>query len=234
MDRTAIQILFAFLPGLLWLSWIRRRDAINPEPVGLILRVFFLGCASAVVISELRPLVDARLPHIGGWRGHAVDAFLATALIEETVKGAAFILGALRHKELDEPCDGLIYGVAAGLGFASVENAFYLIATGDPMVVVLRSFTALLVHVGCSGLLGLALARARFGASEWRVWIVFLEVILLHGIYDLFLFAWPEMRLLSLLIALPTLLFIFSWHMRRACPRCHTSPDGDTICELGQ
>ncbi|MCA9322681.1 MAG: PrsW family intramembrane metalloprotease [Planctomycetes bacterium] len=218
MDRLAIQVAFAMLPGLLWLSWARRQDRTGTETAGRLLWVFTLGCFSAFAVLLIRwrweRLVESATLSLDLV---FVDAFVVTAALEEWCKGMAFGLGARRKRANDDACAGLIYGVAAGLGFASVENLFYLQATGEPMVVILRSFTALLVHVGCSGLLGHALWRVRMGASRWRGLATFVEVVLLHGLYNLFLISFPEARLIALLMALPLLLVIFSWHFRHAC-----------------
>jgi len=200
--------LLGFAPCLFWLWFFRRKDDLEPEPKLVVLRVFVLGCLSTGLIFLVRPLLTDLLPVSGGVAGQAIDAFVVTALPEESAKLAAFFFGAFLSREFDEPLDGIVYGVAAGLGFASVENVLYLLQTGKPSVVVLRAFTATLGHVAFSGLLGWSFARARFavGARRFLFPVTGLAVaIALHGTYDLFLSFpdAPQMRWLSLLVVLP-------------------------------
>lgn len=215
-------ILLGFAPGLFWLWYFRRKDDLEPEPHHLLLWVFALGCGSAFLIVAFRQVWQPLVPSAPGWGRDAVDAFLATALFEELVKLLAFFAGAFFHKELDEPLDGLIYGIAAGLGFASVENVFYVMATGQALTVALRACTAVLVHAVCSGGAGFFLGLSRFTAGRRR-WILplagFALAVALHGAYDVFLFREGGERFLALLVVLPAALVLFGLKFRWARAR---------------
>ena len=198
--------LLGFAPGLFWLWFFRRKDDLEPEPKLAVLRVFVLGCLSTGLILLVRPLLESALFPPDSSPSPFVDAYVVTALPEELAKLLALFLGAFLWREFDEPLDGIVYGVAAGLGFASVENVLYLIQTGNPWVVVLRGFTATLGHVAFSGLLGWFLARARFSAGPRRYLHPFtglLVAVVLHGTYNLFLTLGNGPGLLSLLVVLP-------------------------------
>ena len=82
--------------------------------------------------------------------------------------------------------DGIVYAVAAALGFATVENTLYAFLLGDD-VILYRAFTATLAHVGFSGLLGYHFGKARFAPTRQRgsVALAFVAVVVLHGAYDL-------------------------------------------------
>ena len=82
-------------------------------------------------------------------------------LVEEFMKGLAFLPLLLLGKQVDNRTDGLIYGAAAGLGFACVENLYYYIKVFDPdhlnlliQTVFLRTLFTTLVHCVSSALLG--------------------------------------------------------------------------------
>lgn len=222
----------AFLPGLLWLRFLHAKDRIEPEPSSIVLRVFALGCGSAYLVLLVRADVDLLLlADLTGLRAHLADAFVATALLEEVAKILAFAAGAWWHRELDEPTDGIVYGMAAGLGFASIENFYFLTSTGDPWSVAARGFTATLLHAALSGALGFGFGMARLGRFRWRP--IALGVLALayatlaHGAYDLFLFAYPRFSLVSLVGLLPVLLAVLgqliAWSQAHA--RAHASAD---------
>jgi len=211
-----------FAPGLFWLWFFRRKDDFEPEPRLAVLRVFGLGCLSAGLILVARPLLEDLVPRGDGVGGEVVDAFLLTAVPEELAKLAAFLLGAFLSREFDEPLDGIVYGVAAGLGFASVENVLYIIQTGSPSVIVLRAFTATLGHVAFSGLLGWSFARGRFALGPKRIAfpvLGFAIAVSLHGTYNLFLSVGRGPQVLSLLVVLPFGLVLLGLKIRSSRAR---------------
>lgn len=180
------------------------------------MRVFALGCAAAFVTLWLRPSIDTLAPMRAGWERDLVDAFLLTAIPEELLKFAAFLIGAWWCSDLDEPLDGIVYGAAAALGFASAENVFYLTDTGDPKVVALRGFTATLAHVGFTASLCFSVTLARFYRRS--AWLLgggaFLAAVVFHGGYDLFLWQGDRYTHLALLFILPLSLAILGLKIR--------------------
>ena len=173
--------LWALAPALflLWLFW--RRDKWQREPRLLVLRLFGLGALAAAPVYFL----EAWMP---GPATPVFDNFVRVGLVEELGKFLPFWLFAYRHREFDEPMDGIVYAVAAALGFAAVENALYASFAGGT-VLVYRTFTSTLAHVGFSGLVGYACGRAKFmprggfllGARA------LLAAVALHGAYNLLL-----------------------------------------------
>ncbi len=214
-------ITIAFAPGLFWLWYLRHKDDLEPEPRHKVLIVFVLGCLSTGIVLALRPPLELLLPEEGYARAIA-DSFYLTAPLEEFAKAAALIAGICWHRELDEPLDGIIYGTAAGLGFASVENVYFLMSHGDWSLVVARGFTATLTHVATSGTFGFFLGMARFSRAKYRLPIVLfgaITAIAFHGAYDLFLFAGGAQSLVALLVVLPLMLTALGLKIRWARAR---------------
>ena len=192
-----VQSLFlGILPGAFWLWYLHGKDDYEPEPWSIVLIAFALGGVSTFGVLHVRPFVEDLLPWGNGWDRALADAFLVTAPLEEAMKTLAFVLAIAWHHELDEPLDGVIYGSAVGLGFASAESVHYLLeaekALSQLELVGLRAFTATLVHVTATATIGFCLGLQRFVRARMRGWIVlaggFLAV-LTHGLYDVFLFA---------------------------------------------
>jgi RsiW-degrading membrane proteinase PrsW (M82 family) len=228
-------VLYGFAPALFWLWFLRSKDKLAPEPRALVLRVFALGCLTPFVILAVRPWFESLLPEEFGTSRILLDAFVVTALCEEIVKAAAMSIGILFHREFDEPLDGIIYGGAAALGFASIENVSFLLAHAATSPVIGRGFTATLVHVACTGTLGLYIAHARLSHDRYRVLRAtggLLLAVLMHGVYDAFLFSGETAGRIGIAVIVPVLVVVFALFLRsamkdsarRVAARAHVRP----------
>ena len=131
------------------------------------------------------------------------------------------MLGVYWLRELDEPLDGIIYGTAVGLGFASTENTLYIMLewrteheTSELWIV--RGFTSTLIHVGTTGLVGFFLGLAKL-SKRHRIrlgGVALLLAIGFHGAYNYFLSR--EMIVVALLVVLPVLLVLLGAKIRGA------------------
>ena len=114
MSLTQFQHAIGFAPGLFWLWFIVRKDRFEPEPRGLVVRVFLLGCLTPALVLALRPAIErVLLPEELSTSRLLLDAFVVTALVEELVKSIPLFVGICFHREFDEPLDGIVYGAAA-------------------------------------------------------------------------------------------------------------------------
>ncbi len=200
----------AVLPSVVLLVYFVRLDKARPEPRGEVVRAFFLGVFSTLpaVILEfltetfLRPWIISPLVYA------MAEAFFVAALCEEGTK--LFIVRSFiyKRKDFDEAMDGIVYTVAAGLGFACMENVLY-VASGGMTVALVRAFTAVPLHTICSVLLGYSVGMARFvptAAEEQSLMFRGLvAAVLMHGAYDFFLFASPVLGGLSTAAVFPLL-----------------------------
>jgi RsiW-degrading membrane proteinase PrsW (M82 family) len=219
-------VLLGFAPGVFWLWWFHRKDDLEPEPRARVLLVFGLGCASTVLVILSRPVAAQILPAEPGWARDLVDAFVVTGFMEELAKLLAFLAGAFFHRELDEPLDGIVYGVAAGLGFASVENVLYLLHSDEvAKLIVARGFTATLGHVAFTGSMGFFFGLAKFSRGGRALLLAVTGIVvamLFHGLYDLFLFREGRIiHLVSLLFVLPLIMVAIGLKIRWARARSH-------------
>ena len=103
---------------------------------------------------------------------------------------------------MNEPVDGVIYGITTGLGFASLENFLYTQNLGLE-VGIWRGIVACLAHAAFTGWGGYFLtaegAVARNPEIQFALgWGVALS---LHGLYNFFLFLeHPALTLASFII----------------------------------
>ncbi len=207
-------ILFAAAPSLFWLWLFYRRDRWEPEPKALVLKVFVAGALSALPAWLLQTFLPGPVHPL-------YDMLVRVALVEEACKLIPVILVATRTRQMNEPMDGIIYAVAAALGFATVENVLYGLWLG-PAILVARAFTSTLAHVALSGLVGYQIGRWRMGGSPARILVAFLAVVGLHGAYDLLLMTGagqvtsPWVARLTVLLMIPALLGLLFWAIRLA------------------
>jgi RsiW-degrading membrane proteinase PrsW (M82 family) len=191
-----ISLLLAVAPTIFLVRYFYRLDRAKPEPKGLVLKVFLFGLLSALVAIPLELLVASLqgLFDPGSLGVIVFRAFIVAGLVEEFLKLTVVRLTAYRANAFDEVVDGIVYTVAAGLGFACMENVLYVL--GRPLsIALIRAFTAVPLHALASGLMGYAVGRARFAASaaEERSWMRrgLATAVLVHGLYDFLLFVVP-------------------------------------------
>ncbi|HXF82025.1 MAG TPA: PrsW family glutamic-type intramembrane protease [bacterium] len=207
----------AIAPGVFWLWYFLRRDRLRPEPRHLVGRVFALGAAAAVAAGgleagtfALRPL-EISAPFLPS----SVVAATIVGLIEEAVKLAALYVGIFRHVQFDEVIDGIIYAVAASLGFATVENVAYVLQ-GGVGVGLLRALLSVPGHAFFGAVMGFYVGVARFAPRPWPwLGVALLAAAASHAAYDAAVFTGRWVALL--VIPVVVLLWRASLHyVRRA------------------
>lgn len=114
----------------------------------------------------------------------ALKAFLVAAIPEEAAKLALLWLVALRHDGARPARDAPLSGALIGLGFAPVENAFYIVGKPEAAWLALaRAVTAVPHHVAIGFVMGWLAAGGRR-----PLLLAFVVPVLLHGLYNLPLF----------------------------------------------
>lgn len=168
-------------PRPLLAGYVRQQDTGSREPFGLLVTTAGLG----VLLAGFAAVVNSTL--IGpfsrfGFAGLIGFYFLVVAPVEETVKWLAIRLHAYRRDEFSAVIDGAVYGAMAGFGFATIENALYIVQqaviggwfAGDSItlsVTVIRSLAGP-GHVIYSAFAGYYLGLAKFNPDNRKPIIV--------------------------------------------------------------
>ncbi len=184
----------ALLPSVLFLLWFLRAARQAPEPVRVVAICYLAGCAAfgaAVLVLDLLQPVLAPLPA-------ALRMFVGVAPVEESLKVLAVVLAAGLPSRWGRMTSGLVYAVAASLGFAAVENIIYTerlgIETG-----LLRALTAVPGHALHGALVGIQLGRAhRSRNAVAGVLVGLVLAVLAHGLYNALLLQGPTLRMMVL------------------------------------
>src|SRR3989344_4733851 len=153
-------------PALAWLWFWLREDTKHPEPRRVIALAFLVGM---ITVGFVIPLQQGVALFLTG----TTAIFIGWSIIEEVMKYVAARLTVLRSKENDEPIDSVIYMVAVALGFAAAENALFLLSplAGEGILQTLqtgnlRFVGAMLLHVLCSAVVGIAIGLAFYKSKR--------------------------------------------------------------------
>jgi len=217
---TALSIAIPVAACLFWLWVIARHDDHEREPWPLVALAIGLGAMATFGVLWTRPWLEHLLAPASAF----VEAFVVTAAAEEAWKLLA-LLPLLLLREVDEPLDGAIYGVAVGLGFATAEDLWLAHPSPDLLVQLQRGATSSLVHAACSGCLGLCFAEGKLRPlGPWTAGWLLLGVAIavgVHGGYDLFLDGDRAWALLALLVVLPLAIGLLAAKVHWARSRSH-------------
>lgn len=199
---------FAFLPPIVYVIWFRNTERQEREPWGQVFRSFGWGAVIGVVVAVVLSLILAALIVEGGVGflrefytelDRAIEdridlpllllIVVVAPLAEEAAKG----LGVLRvRRSINEMEDGIVYGAAAGLGFAATENLLYgAVAAATQgleaslVLIGVRSFSSALLHASASAAFGYGVARSRLVAGKGLL-PLYLLAVFMHGSYNFF------------------------------------------------
>ncbi len=170
------------------------RKRVAPGKSEAIWNAYFIGAVSAIAAIALEFAINHLLPldRMNPVIGSAAEAVLVAAVPEELIKFFVLVSLAEKHVDVRRLQDILVLALAVSLGFATLENFFYLISAGDwKIAAAIRAITAVPGH-GIDGLAMGALlmaSRSNGGKSLWSTRYALLVPIALHAAYDFPLFA---------------------------------------------
>lgn len=224
-------ILFAYGIGKARASW-------GSEAIW---NAFLVGAVSAFAALAVEFALGYLLPldRNGPVAEAGFTAVLIAAIPEEAVKFFVLVSLAEKHVDVRRLQDLPILGLAVSLGFATLENFFYVISSGGwQMVAALRAITAVPGH-GIDGLaMGALLIRARLSERPEDLRLALIVPILLHALYDFPLFAmhkdvarlWFGVMWLAIIAA--SSFFVITLCNRMLATHCGTSRQFEQIDEL--
>lgn len=235
-----VAFLLSLLPAgfFLWIWYLRNKDRSLPSRT--IARGFCLGMAlvwPAFLLEQkahelwqiISPATERYyggnvLPiiHMKDFLLPALATFLIVALIEEGLRYVSMRYWIRRSKKIDQVFDGLLIGVAVGLGFATLENTLYFNSLlGDQQfdtlvfVFFLRFIISTLAHISFAGIMGTLIARGLFHMFQPKAYLIpaFAIPWFLHGLFDLLLGTGHGVYAVILLF--PALFTLILWTMNR-------------------
>jgi len=222
-------LLISIAPVIIILTYVYFRDKYEKEPVGMLLKGLFFGMVIVIPILVIEYLLMIPAEYMSGLGNAAYVSFVVAAATEEIFKFIAVFILIWRNKNFNEKFDGIVYAVFVSLGFALVENIFYVFEYGSQTGLG-RALTSVPAHTFFGVFMGFYLGIAKFYPEKRSVALrmaIFIP-ILFHGIYDFLLLSENNV----LLILFFPFMFVMWWlGFKRMKQRISTSRFRDDIEE---
>lgn len=196
-------------PGFALLSYFYLKDEFDKEPYRDILRVFILGSILVFPIMFIQYVLDVEQVTNNNY----LRAFISAGFLEEFFKWFILYYTVFKYIDIDEHYDGIVYGVAISLGFATVENILYLFSFGLEHALG-RAFLPVSSHALFGVVMGYYIGKAKFSEAQLRIkWIMFSFFVpyILHSVYDLILMTQDYW----LMIMIPFMVFLWWLALRK-------------------
>lgn len=177
----------AIVPGVI-LLWLVIASDKFPEPPGPLAFTFLLGCLMVGVMAAGAPLfrlIEAWLPAGNPLIYGLGHAFLLASIPEEALKLTVLCGYSMGHPSFDERMDGIVYGVTAALGFATIENIVFVMLGGYD-VAASRALLAVPHHAMDGAIMGYFAGKVAINpVRKGRNMVLALLVpVMFHGMYD--------------------------------------------------
>jgi protease PrsW len=182
-------IFLAIIPALVWMGFFNQQDRAEPEPKRLIARTFAFGAlaAGAAAVPFASQVANDTIVQYPNIIVKVVLTILSVALLQEVLKVAMVRYVVLGTPEFDRHPDGIVYGLASGLGFATIMTIAYVVREGGviPLAGAIRAVDNALVHGALGAVTGYYIGRVKIDGKSVRWFAVGLAVTtLINGIYQ--------------------------------------------------
>lgn len=188
-------IILAVLPPLYLIYRIYQMDSIEKEPRDLMLGLFIFGALSTIPAGLLEHFGESWIIS-GLMNGMPKTAklfvmfFFIVAWAEEGCKHFFLKRKTWNHPAFDYCFDAVVYAVVVSLGFAALENIFYVYEYGIQGA-LMRAVTAIPGHCIFGIFMGYYYGQAKMAQRRGQVGLekrmqfnsLFIPIIL-HGFYD--------------------------------------------------
>ncbi len=184
-------ILATILPSILIISFFVYSDKFK-EPQGEIIKVFLYGILITIPAFFLNTVISEFFYSNTRVSPGLITSFLTAAPVEEGLKLLVLYHLVYKMKDFNEPIDGIVYGVTVSLGFATLENFYYVYILADHFnttsmyLAVVRSFSAVPAHAVFGVFMGYFFMKYTFIKKGDNLFFAFAVPFVLHGCYNLF------------------------------------------------
>ena len=203
---TFVLIGIALIPTIIIFSAVlKKTPTVKKEPFKRVAKVFIVSALSTIIAAILEVIgtvivavaYSSDADKIASMSGYFVLCLLVIGPSEEACKYFTFKRNIFNDREFDHTYDGVVYGAAAALGFATLENVLYVLQYGA-LTGLLRAVLSVPLHAFTGIFMGY-----NFGISKYIKYNniingennknpqrrAFLISVVVHGMFDFLLFA---------------------------------------------
>lgn len=206
-------ILASVAPVIIVMVYLYYRDKYEKEPISVLMKAFGGGVLAIVTtLLIVLPFQSYSRDFDSLFLSSFINSFLFAAIPEELSKFLFLYLFIWRDKNFNEYFDGIIYAVFVSMGFACIENIFYVIEGGYG-VAIGRAILSIPGHALFGVIMGYYFARARFSHSNRTGYLLkgVLLAILAHGIYNFLLYYISGIAEINAWLAFLVMLLFFAF-----------------------
>jgi RsiW-degrading membrane proteinase PrsW (M82 family) len=209
-----VTLLITILPSLLIVTFFVMSDRFR-EPNKEILKVFVYGIILVFPAFYLNSALDAIFAS-RSISENLIRSFLTAAPVEEVLKFCVLYSLVYKMKDFNEPVDGIVYGVSVSLGFATLENIYYVYFLSDYFdssartLAIVRSFSAVPAHGVFGAVMGYFFMKYSFVKKQNNLFLCMFVPFLLHGFYNFFAADYFIVSFLLIVISWIVVLRMFS------------------------
>ncbi|MCR5542231.1 MAG: PrsW family intramembrane metalloprotease [Ruminococcus sp.] len=196
----------ALVPTIVIFSVVlKKTPTIKKEPFKRVAKVFIVSALSTIIAAILEYIgiiilaisYNSDANKIQSMSGLFALCVFIIGPAEELCKYFTFKLTIFKNRDFDHTYDGIVYGAAAALGFATLENIFYVLGNGSKSGALMGAFTGILraaLSVPLHAFTGIFMGYY-FGISKYKKYNniesdknpqrrAFFISVLVHGLYD--------------------------------------------------
>ena len=209
--------IMGFLPCIFYVIWVRYSELTTREPFDKVLMVFFIGATVSTGLALVLEIAGQFVVEIYAAATKAlpggtflVGIVVLAPVIEEFTK-ALPVLAIRNRSYFSEIEDGLVYGAAAGFGFAATENVMYFFVSwkeaslGLGKMAGLASIAVLVIvrSLGSASLHGATGAISGSGISTQKLlggwWVSrYAMAVIYHALFNFAIFLFAYLGVLSI------------------------------------
>ena len=184
-----IMIVLMVLPVYILGKYVYNSD-INKESKKILKKIMVFGMVLAIIAGICSNVILRIFPDTSSIWDKIFHYFIAIALIEEFSKFLPGYFIGVKSSEFDEVYDAIVYMVFSALGFALIENIFY-VSQGSLFTAISRFIFTVPMHVSCGIIMGYFIGIAYKKMNNGNKFYYFLNMFfsilvptLYHGLFD--------------------------------------------------
>lgn len=196
LEQILFYVAIAVLPAIFFMIYIYRNDSKEKEPPLLLLKCIIGGLLSvpiAIILEMIAEVVVIYLLEnvVAATRvNYGILTAIFVGLVEEGAKFFFLYKFTWKDKAFNYRFDGIVYAVFVSLGFAALENVFYVFNYGTG-VALQRAVLTIPGHMSFAVYMGLYYGHAKVSealnnpdAKALNLKAAYAFAVLLHTIFD--------------------------------------------------
>ena len=206
MMQVIIEFSVALLPMVIFLLTMWYLDTFQLIKKKFLLSTVVIGCITAGLATLVNDFITIH---------YSVDRLTLSRFIapftEEFLKLIPILL-LFRQRRIGFMIDSAILGFAIGVGFALIENIFYLSVLNNTSLITwfVRGFGTAIMHGGVTSIADIIL-KIISDTKSWNIFFTFLfgylSAVIIHAVYNLFLLP-PITTAIITILSLPIIYYV--------------------------